>query len=99
MPFDGAGARLRGWWSYSESDSDPEKADGGVRARFFGRGTLDPDTALLVSEEGRDILVDNEDDLVTVFWVGFEAGSEGAREPDGRGEDGLFSVEDVESRR
>ena len=86
MPFDGAGARLRGWSSYLESDSDPEKADGGVRARFFRRGTFDPDATLLVSEEGRGNLADRNDDLVTVFGMGFEAGSDGALEPDGREE-------------
>jgi len=71
-----------------------------VRARFFGRGTLDPDAALLLlSEEGRDTLADKKDDLATVLGVGFEAGRDGTREPDGWGEDGLFSVEDVESGR
>lgn len=63
-----------------------------MRARFFGRGTLDPDVALLASEEeGRDTLADR-DDLATAFRVGFEAGSDGALEPDGRGEDG-FNVD------
>ena len=43
--------------------------------------------------------MDKDEDLVAVFGVGFEAGRDGAREPDGRGEDGLFIVEDVESGR
>jgi len=70
-----------------------------VRARFFGTGRLDPDAALLVSKEGREVLADREDDLVPDLGVGFEAGSDGALEKEGRGEDGLFIVEDVESGR
>ena len=70
-----------------------------MRARFFGTGALDPDAALLVSEEGREKLADNEDDLVPVLGVGFDAGSDGALETERRGEDGLFIVEDVESGR
>jgi len=70
-----------------------------VRPRFFGKGALDPDAALLLYKEGREDLADRDDDLVAVFVVGFEAGSDGPLELDGRGEDGLLSVEDDESGR